>query len=101
MGQAPPYKTDTPRGKGFYMKSNKGEQVFSGSTDDILADKIIRHSEINSSKEESTIPQHENSEPSYRCPLSATQCVTVIMVVLSSFFLLFMLLNRTKRTGKN
>ncbi len=83
------------------MKSNKGEQVFSGNTDDILADKIIKHSEINSSKEDCTIPEHENSGTSCCESFSTAQCVTVVMVVLSSFLLLLLILNRIKRVGKN
>ncbi len=82
------------------MKSNKGEQVFSGNTDDILADKIIRHSKINSSKEESTIPERDRGDTSCCESFSTSQCVTVGIILFSLMVLLFMLLNRVMKTSR-
>lgn len=43
------------------MKSNKGEQVFAANTDEILAEKIIKHSKINSKK---TFDDKKRASPS-------------------------------------
>ena len=79
------------------MKQYKGEQVFSGDTDDILADKIIKHTKENSRNSFST--QYEDNGETLCCP--PKKLVTIILAIASSAaFLLFLLSMLRKNVNK-
>ena len=74
------------------MKSNKGEQVFSEKTDEILAGKIIEHSEINSKK---TFDDNKTASPSaVRSRQSVLKHLPLIVVILTSILLCVLLVER-------
>ena len=73
------------------MKKNKGKQVFSGDTDNILADKIIKHTKVNSKNV--SFDRLENA--TYCSP--SKKLITVVLALLSSFILLLMLIRKLKK----
>ena len=75
------------------MKQYKGEQVFSGDTDDILADKIIKHTKENSRNSFST--QSEDKEEILCCP--PKKFITILLAIASSAVLLLFLLSKLRK----
>ena len=72
------------------MKKDKGEQVFTGDTDNILADKIIKHTKENSRNSFST--QSENKRETPCCP--PRKFITILLAILSAAVLLLFLMSR-------
>jgi hypothetical protein len=75
------------------MKQDKGEQVFTGDTDEILADKIIKHTRENSKNSFST--QSEDTEEILCCP--PKKIITILLAIVSSAALLLFLLSKLRK----
>ena len=75
------------------MKKDKGEQVFTGDTDNILADKIIKHTKENSRDSFSTQP--EKKEEALCCP--PKKFITILLTILSVAALLLFLISKFNR----
>ena len=75
------------------MKKDKGEQVFTGDTDNILADKIIKHTKENSRNSFSTQPVNKRGETC--CP--PKKIIAVLLAVLSAAALLLFLISKINR----
>lgn len=72
------------------MKKDKGKQVFTGDTDDRLADKIIKHTKENSRNSFST--QSENKRETPCCPPG--KFITILLTIVSAAVLLLFLMSR-------
>ena len=70
------------------MKKDKGKQVFTNNTDDILADKIINHSKVNSKKV--SFDKLENDA----CCCPSKKLFAVVLAFISSLILLLMLIRK-------
>lgn len=75
------------------MKSKKGEQVFTENTDDILADKIIDHTEMNSKKYAHKGKLDDNTQNRN----SLKKYITIALGALTSILLLFILTNGLRK----
>lgn len=73
------------------MKKDKGKQVFNGDTDNILADKIIKHTKVNSKN----VSFDKLKNDTYCSP--SKKHITVVLALLSSFILLLMLIRKLKK----
>lgn len=83
------------------MKKDKGKQVFSGNIDDILADKIIEHTEANSA-DASTEKQEEIAKPN--CCFDDSSCGTLKRIItwsLALFALVFFISLVLKKVKAN
>jgi hypothetical protein len=70
------------------MKGDKGKQVFTGNTGDLLADKIIRHSKENSMNSFSARLEN-NTETFCRPP---KKFITILLALLSAAALLLLVI---------
>ena len=73
------------------MKNKKGTQVFSENTDEILAEKIIEHTEQNRSHGHHTTTSANTAMQSYS---GLRKYVTVALVLCTSLCILLLLLKR-------
>ena len=73
------------------MKKDKGKQVFNGDTDNILADKIIKHTKVNSKN----VSFDSLANDTYCHP--PKKLIAVVLALLSSLVLLLMLIRKLKK----
>lgn len=79
------------------MKQNKGKQVFTGDTDSILAEKIIKHTQENSRDIFSPQPEHQG----IKHPYFAKKCITILLTILCSSALILFLISRVNNKSNN
>lgn len=77
------------------MKQDKGAQVFAGDTDDILADKIIKHTKENSRNSFSTQSDDREKTP---CRLPR-KFITILLAIASSAVLLALLMIKFRKSN--
>jgi hypothetical protein len=81
------------------MRKNKGKQVFSDNIDDILADKIIEHTEANSDDISAKKPESHDYMDEISCGLTK-KIITYSLVIISSLVFISLLISGMKTCKK-
>jgi hypothetical protein len=82
------------------MKKNKGKQVFSDNIDDILADKIIEHTEVNSNDNSAKMPERSDCKDEESCGLTKKIITYTLLLITSLVFISMLVVGFKNKSSK-